>query len=300
MHFSSFKYLVKEGFRNVWNNRVMSFTSIAVLATCLIIVGAAYLITENVNNMVFYIESQSEMVAFLDDVDDAGLLQIENKIKSIDNIRSYVYVSKEDGLLQAKQMLGESGYLLDGMEDRNTIPALFEIKVKDLELTRDTVEKLQKIQGIYSVQASNEVSDTLTYIQKTVNTFGYALILALAIISLVIITNTIRATIFTRRKEINIMKFVGATNSFIRVPFVVEGFLLGLISATLSFLIIWGSYTYLTDAFTRGTTMFLQAAFDSIIPFKDVALNIGVSFLLCGTLLGMIGSSISIRNHVKV
>ncbi|MEG1028413.1 MAG: FtsX-like permease family protein, partial [Oscillospiraceae bacterium] len=164
----------------------------------------------------------------------------------------------------------------------------------------DTVEKLQKIQGIYSVQASNEVSDTLTYIQKTVNTFGYALILALAIISLVIITNTIRATIFTRRKEINIMKFVGATNSFIRVPFVVEGFLLGLISATLSFLIIWGSYTYLTDAFTRGTTMFLQAAFDSIIPFKDVALNIGVSFLLCGTLLGMIGSSISIRNHVKV
>ncbi|MEG1028089.1 MAG: ABC transporter permease, partial [Oscillospiraceae bacterium] len=85
MHFSSFKYLVKEGFRNVWNNRVMSFTSIAVLATCLIIVGAAYLITENVNNMVFYIESQSEMVAFLDDVDDAGLLQIENKIKSIDN-----------------------------------------------------------------------------------------------------------------------------------------------------------------------------------------------------------------------
>ncbi len=301
---SSFKYLLKEGVRNIWSNRVMSFTSIAVLTTCLIIVGAAYLITANVNSMVGYVESQSEMVVFLKAVPkeerEAQKNTVEAEMKKIDNIKNIKYTSKEDGLENTKDMLGENGHLLDGLEDRNTLPDMFSIRVKDLALTKETVSELQKIGDVDIVQASNEVADTMTYIQRTISTFGSVLIIALGVISLVIISNTIRSTIFARRKEINIMKFVGATNSFIKLPFIVEGFMLGVVSSTVAFLIVWGSYTYLISTLTTGTTIWLQSAFESIIPFKDIALNLALFFVGTGTILGMIGSVVSVRNHAKV
>lgn len=301
MKISSFKYLVGEGFKNVWRNRVMSFTSIGVLTTCLIIVGTAYLITVNVNSIVKYIEGQSEMVAFVDnEVSDEEILVIEDKIKSISNVKSYEFISETQGLENFKVTLGDDAFLLDGFEDRNVVPPMFEVKVKDLSVSRATANEIKNIAGIFDVNSSDEVADTLTYVQNTVNTFGSILILALAVISLVIISNTIRATIFTRRKEINIMKYVGATNSFIRIPFVVEGFLLGLISATTAFLIIWGSYHYLTSAFLTEGTVWIQSMLESIIPFKDLALDLGIFFVATGTILGMLGSSISIRNHAKV
>lgn len=301
---SSFRYLLKEGVRNVWHNRVMSFTSIGVLTTCLVIVGVAYLLTVNVNSMVGYIENQSEMVVFLKETTDeereTQRKEAEANIKKIDNISSISYVSKEQGLENTKEMLGEDGHLLDGLEERNTIPDSFVLKVKDLSLTKDTVNQLQAIEQVDIIQASNEVADTLTYVQKTVATFGGVLIIALAVISLVIVSNTIRATIFTRRKEISIMKYVGATNNFIRIPFIVEGFMLGFLSALIAFLLIWGGYIYLTSSLTEGTTVWLQAAFSSIIPFEKLALNVAVFFGATGTILGTIGSAISIRNHAKV
>jgi len=279
----------------------MSFTSIGVLTTCLVIVGVAYLITANVNSMVGYIESQSEMVVFLNqDVDEAKIESVRKEISSNQNISSIVYVSKEQGLENTKDMLGDSGHLLDGFEERNAIPASFNLKLKNLAQTRQTAEKLRQIDGVEIVQASDEVADTLTYFQKTINTFGTVLIAALAVISMVIIANTIRATIFARRKEINIMKYVGAKNSFIRIPFIVEGFLLGLISAVLAFTLVWVGYYYLTKPITEDISLWLQSAFDSIIPFKEIALNLALFFGVCGILIGTIGSAISIRNHAKV
>lgn len=301
---SSFKYLLKEGVRNIWHNRIMSFTSIGVLTTCLLIVGAAYLLTKNVNSMVGYIESQSEMVVFLNDVPEEERenqkISVEKEIKAIENVNSLEYVSKEEGLEDTKTMLGDDAHLLDGLEGRNTLPDSFVIKIKDLSLTKDTVDKLKQLDLVEDVRASNEVADTLTYVQSSVATLGSVLILALAIISLVIISNTIRATIFARRKEISIMKYVGATNSFIRIPFIVEGFMLGLISAAIGFLLMWGAYHYLTSTLTSGTTVWLQSAFESIIPFEDIALNLGVFFGVTGTVLGMFGSAISVKNHAKV
>lgn len=297
---SSFRYLIKEGFKNVWHNRVLSLTSVGVLTTCLILVGAAYLITANVNSMVGYVENQSEMAVFLHDIDDAKIKEVEANLKQIENIREIVFISKEDGLKAEKESLGENSYLLDSLDDRNVLPAKFTIKVKDLSLSQETVEEIKAIDGVDIVNSSNEVADTLTYIRRTINTFGSVLILALAVISLVIISNTIRATIFTRRKEINIMKYVGATNSFIRVPFIVEGFLLGILSAIFAYGIVWGGYNYLVKAFTQGGSMWIQEAFSSIIPFDDIALNMIVAFCTTGAVLGMIGSAISIKNHAKV
>lgn len=370
MRFSSFVYLIKEGFKNLWSNRVMAVTSIGVLTTCLIILAAAYLMTMNVESMVSFVEGQSEMSVFLDDivvnnsvslppdlvVESGGILietniddlsennsEVEGdstsegettltttqqaianssttnavdsqtlalreeqvayvlaEIESYDNVKSYTYISKEEGLENTKSMLGEDAYLLDGIKDRNYIPDTFVITLIDLEKTKETLSFLENIEGVYSVSASTEVTDTLIYVQKTVNTLGSLVIMALAIISLVIIANTIRATIFARRKEITIMKYVGATNSFIRIPFLVEGFLLGLISATIAYFLVWGGYNYLIHAFSMNSSVWLNSIFESIIPFESVAEELAISFGLTGTILGSFGSVISIKNHAKV
>lgn len=301
---SSFKYLLKEGIRNVWSNRVMSFTSIGVLTTCLIIVGAAYLITANVNNMVGYVGSQNEMVVFLKDVANEQREQqkasVEAEIKKIQNIRSLEFVSKEQALQNTKQSLGKDGHLLDGLEQRNTFPDSFVIKVKEVSLAKGTAQSLKKINEIEIVKAADEVAETMTYIQKTVSTFGSILIIALAVISLFIISNTIRATIFARRKEINIMKFVGATNSFIRIPFVIEGLVLGVISAVIAFLLIWGSYSYMLISFQTKATIDIRVALQNMIAFKSIALDIITFFLVTGAVLGMLGSAISVRKHARV
>lgn len=300
---SSFRYLLKEGLRNLWRNRVMSLTSIGVLTTCLLIVGAAFLITVNVNSMVQYVESQSEMCVFMTDgLTDEALDAAKAAIEGTPNVTEVVFISKKEGLENTKEQFGDDGYLLDGYEgETNPIPDSFVVKVADISKTRETQASLKNITGVDVVNASGEVADTLTYIQNTIGTMGMIIIAALAIISLVIISNTIRATIFTRRKEINIMKFVGARNSFIRIPFIVEGFALGFIVAAVAFFAIWGGYSYLVGAFTNGMSSYwLQSAFDSVVPFSSIAPWLALFFAGTGTVLGAVGSLISIRNHVKV
>ncbi len=286
----------------MWRNRVMSLTSVGVLTTCLLIVGAAFLLTVNVNSMVKYVEGQSEMCVYMKEgLTDEELAHTEDTIRAVPNVKEVTFISKAEGLENTKESFGEEGYLLEGYEgEDNPIPDSFVVKVNEIDQTRDTQKALQEIAGVDVVNASGEVADTLSYVQNTVVTLGAVVIIALAVISLVIISNTIRATIFTRRKEINIMKFVGATNTFIRVPFIVEGFMLGILSALLSFLIIWGAYSYLISAFSTDVSYWLQSAFESVVPFKQVALPLGGFFAGTGIVLGVMGSLISIRNHVKV
>ena len=300
---SSLRYLIKEGFRNLWRNRIMSFTSVGVLTTCLLIVGAAFLLTVNVNSMVKYVEGQSEMCVYMvNGLSDEELETAKAAITATTNVTEVTFVSAEEGLENTKEQFGSDGYLLDGYEgEDNPIPDSFVVKINDISKTRETQDALSAISGVDLVNASGEVADTLSYIQDTVWTLGIIIIVALAVISLVIIANTIRATIFTRRKEINIMKFVGARNSFIRIPFVVEGFALGLIAALIAFLAIWGASSYLIGAFGSGMSSYwLQSAFDSLVPFSEIAPWLALFFAGTGTVLGVLGSLVSIRNHIKV
>lgn len=297
---SSFRYLIKCGFRNLWTNRVMAFTSVGVLTTCLLLVGATYLVTLNVNSMVTYVEKQSEMSVILEqDLDQSAITSVGETIQTNSNVESVSFVSKEQGYENQKKAMGADGILLDDLP-YNPIPDVYVVKVKDIALTLETQNDLRKIPGVETVNASGEVADTFSSLKRVIGTVGSAVILALGIISLVIIANTIRATIFNRRKEINIMKFVGATNSFIRIPFLVEGFLLGLISAVIAFCVVWGAYHYLTEALQTDVSSFLQSMFATVIPFEAIAVNLGVFFGITGTVLGTFGSAISIRNHVKV
>ncbi len=336
MKSSSFGYLLKQGTTNLWSNRMMTLASIGVLTACLLIVGFAVLLTENINNMVGYIESQNEMVAFMYKPDEMEALDSQEEqtdgaeegeglesvaltqeavdaeeqaiiddiyieIDSIANVSEIRFVSNDEGLESQKEQLGELGSLLEDYEgERNPIRHSFVIKVHDLSMLEQTADEIREIEWIYQVNAAGDVASTITGIRDIVNIIGWSIVAALVIVSLVIIFNTIRATIFSRRREINIMKYVGATNFFIRMPFVVEGICLGIISAFFAYGIIWLGYSYIVEGFSVYASEWIQSAAENIMPFEAIAVDLAIFFASASVLIGVIGSALSIRNHLKV
>ncbi len=344
MKLSSFGYLTGQGVQGLWKNRMMTLASVAVLTASLLIVGVAVLLTENINQMVHYVEAQNEFKAFMYHEDDylqsdglvtttetpqttvdapetdtttdqaAGVseipvptdwnaycLEVQQEIEAIPNVESALFISKDEGIETMKDQLGDNAALLqDYMGEDNPLNDSFTIQVKDLALMEETTALVAQITGIELVSASNEVAETLTDIRQIVNVAGWALVAALVIVSLVIIMNTIRATIFNRRKELNIMRYVGATKAFIHLPFIIEGVVLGLISAGIAYLIIWQGYTYAINALIGTSTSWLNDAIESIIPFPAIAIPLAIFFVGTSVFIGVVGSAFSIRNHIKV
>jgi cell division transport system permease protein len=302
MKASSFKYLVKEGATNVWLNRLMSLASVGVLATCLLLIGFSLLITANINNMIDYIGDQNEIVFFIKD--DATQEQIDETFASLKNDKrlfDVVYTDKAQALEEYKKTMGESAILLEGLEgEDNPCPASYRFKVADLSQTSAIVSELESNPIKELINAPTDVADTMTNIKDMINVFGMVLIIVLVVVSLVIIANTIRATVFSRRREINIMKYVGATNNFIRIPFFVEGILIGAIAAILAFLLIWGGYSLLFNYMTDHASVWLKQLLSSIIPFSQIAWPLFGCFIVAGVIVGTVGCTFSIRNHLKV
>ena len=301
MKTSSFTYLMKEGARNIWVNRMMSLASIGVLVCCMLLIGSAILLSINLNGMVSYMENQNEMVAFLDDsADDIMVEAVKAALDDNDNISSYEFVSREDALAQFSDIVPET--LLENLkEDQEEVfPLSFRITLKDLSKLQKTTAELQAIPGIMQVNAPTNVAETVTGIKNAVYVCGSAVVLILLAVTLIIIANTIKVTVFNRRKEINIMKYVGATDTFIRMPFVVEGILLGVISAAIAYLLLWGGYTYLIGYIQESTTTSFAAFFRNLVPFTDVARELLISFVIGGVGVGVVGSMIFVRKHLKV
>ena len=295
------KYLIKEGVKNLWTNRLMTFASVGVLTACLLIVGFAMLFSQNVNSMVGYLEDQNEIVVYLEKENtEERNLEIESELRQISDLKEVVYFDRATVFQLQKEKLGSASALLND-DDNNPYYAYYTVKEKDLEKITDTVAAIKEIAGVKQVSFYKDFADSIVKVKNMVNLFGGALIIALVLVSLVIIANTIRAAVFTRRKEINIMKYVGATDNFIRFPFMVEGLLLGLISAALAFLMVWGGYTMLTNAIMDNSTVtFLASMMQRMLPFKQVAVGLGLCFAGAGIVTGVLGSIISVRTHLKV
>ena len=220
----------------------------------------------------------------------------------MEGLDEVVYVSSEEGFAEYKEGLGEDSYLLDGMEDEaaEILPAKFTAKIVDPEQVDAILASIRRMDYVDTAEAPTDLTKTLVSVRTMVNTIGGIVIAALVLVSLVIITNTIRASVFTRRKEISIMKYVGATNGFIRVPFIVEGVLLGIIAAVIAFLGIWGGYTIFVDAFATETSSWLGSITQNLVPFWDMGYQLLGYFLLAGILTGGVGSAFSMRGHLKV
>lgn len=302
MRLHNFTYLFKEGARNVFSNKLMSLASIGVLMACLLLIGSATLFSLNVNSIVRYVEQQNEVVAFLeDDLTREDIQVLELTLGEMDNILETTYISKDAALEQQKADIGpEFEGLLDGLEEDNPLLDRFILRVGDPSRIENTVAALRATDGILKVNAATEVSYILAGLKRAVTVAGMAIVAILVVVSVVIITNTIKLTVFSRRKEINIMKYVGATDLFIRMPFLVEGMLIGLFAATLAFLMLGFGYTYLLEWMGKNYATQLPIVIDNAIDFWEFATQLFAGFAGLGVFIGVVGSGIFVRKYLKV
>ena len=301
MRASSFRYLVKSGVKNLWNNRMMTIASVGTLIACLLIVGFAVLFSINVDSIVEYMGQQNEIVVFMElDTPEEYMSVMKDDLAEMDGLGTITYISRQQAFEDYKAKLGDKADILDGMEDDHYLPASFRAKILDPEKVDILMTSIRRMEYVNEVQAPTDLAKTLVSVRRMVNTLGGAVIAALVAVSLVIITNTIRASVFNRRKEINIMKYVGATNSFIRIPFLVEGVLLGVIAAVIAYLAIWGGYTVFLNAMSTESSSWLSSITQHVMPFRQVSGKLMLWFLVAGILTGGLGSTFSMRGHLKV
>jgi cell division transport system permease protein len=217
----------------------------------------------------------------------------------VPNVLSKRFVSREEGFEQDKLKLGEDAYLFDGI-DASAYPNSYVVRVEDVALLEQTVAAVGALDGTDKVTASTEVAKVLVGLRQVVAYAGAAVVLILVVVSIVIITNTIKLTVYSRRKEINIMKYVGATDSFIRLPFLVEGMMLGIIAALLAFSILGVGYTYLLRYVGENYAEFIGIVYENAVPFETIALELLAGFGILGVLIGTAGSGVFVQKHLRV
>lgn len=301
MRFSSFTYLVRQGLHNMRANRLMTFASMGVLTVCMILIGVAFLLGTNVDAIVDYIGEQNETVVYLQDgLTEDQLAQVDSDIRATPGVVSATYVSPEEVLSSYSSMLDDYSDMYQAFEQDNPFSANYRVVIQDITQLEQVSAQLEQIPGVERVNAPQELSDVFTVVQKVVTAVSYGLVLVLAIVSIVVVSNTIRITVFARRKEIAIMKLVGATNGFIRFPFFVEGTASGLLSAVIASGIVCGSYYALCDWYAAHPTAFSQIFGGQLVPLQDVWYYIVIGYLVLGFVLCGIGTATSIRKHLNV
>ena len=301
MKLSGVRYLTRQGFDNVWKNRMMAFASFCVLLVSLLLVGLSILFYININSIIGGIENKNEVIVFLDEnITPAQTMATEVLLKQIDNIDEVRFYSKDDAFEDMKKSMREYEELFDSLGDDNPLVDSFRIKIKDISLTSETVTLINELDHIYSIRAPYDFVNILTEMKKIITLVASAIIIALAIVSMVIISNTTKASVFARRNEISIMKYVGATNTFIRIPFFVEGMITGMAAGIAATVITWLGYDAVVDLLTNEVNILNIIGMGSIVSFSDIVLKVALSYILAGAFVGALGSVLSTRKHLNV
>lgn len=321
MKLSSVRHLTFEGLKNIWDNRLMSLASIGVLISCMALIGAAMLVTFNVDKAMKSIEEENVIMAYLNDYnsvkyseeystkdekknkipDSAYLVHNEEEAKAvceelerIDNVKSVEYISAEEGIDRVVNMISEDqAKYIKMLEENgeNPLPSSAKITLEDLSLFDETTKKVSQVDGVYTISSQRDIAEKITSIKNAVTTASYIIISVLMIISLVIVCNTIRVTMFNRKLEISIMKAVGATDSFIRVPFVVEGVVIGIISALITLGLLYVGYYAVLQA--------IGSFVANPVPYSSCVGLFAAIFAGVGVLSGIIGSMFMINKYLR-
>ena len=301
MKWSSFRYLTKQGLHNLRANRLMSLASIGVLTACLLLTGIAGLFSANVNSLVEYLGDQNETVVYLDQgLSDEQLASVDQTLRSMPGLAAVTYVSQEEVLETYKGYMSEYADLFNDFEEDNPFHANYRVVLEDLNRMDEMIAQLEQIDGVYSVSAPTQLSSVFLTIQRAVTYAGWALVAVLALVSVVVISNTIRLTVFARRKEINIMKYVGATNGFIRWPFFVEGTSVGLISGLLAAGLVIGAYALVVNKVGAMSGFWGPILGGCLLSVGQVWPIVLGAFLIFGVIIGSIGTATSIRKYLEV
>ena len=283
MRFSSFTYLVGQGLHNLRANRLMTFASMGVLTVCMLLIGAAYLLGVNIDAMVAYIGDQNETGVYMDDnATDEQIAAADAAIRSTPHVVGVTYMSPQDVLATYGDMLADYTNLQQVFENDNPFTPNYRVAVDSPDDIESVSAQLLQIDGVASVNAPLAMADTFTSLQRVINYACYGIVAVLAIVSIVVINNTIKITVFNRRKEIGIMKLVGATNGFIRFPFFVEGVTSGLISASIASGIVCGAYYALCRWYAENPSNLSQMFGGTLVPLESVWYYIVGGFVLLG------------------
>ncbi|MCC8073452.1 MAG: permease-like cell division protein FtsX [Clostridiales bacterium] len=294
---SSLRYLIKEGFRNTWTNRMMSLASICVLMSCLVLIGSASMIFLNIDSLLSKIEEENVVMVYIeDDTTDEEIAQMETDIEAIGNISDIEFVSKEEAWEEQLATMDEAdAAFFTTVSSEIPLPDAYKVTVSDLNLFDDTVEAINQLDNIDVVRENKDLAQRLVSIRQGVSVIAIVIVAVLFVISMFIISNTIRLTVYSRRLEISIMKSVGATNNFVRLPFVVEGMILGIVSGLIGLGLVWGVYELAINQFSDLlSSLNLQA-----LEFSDYALLMLGIFVAIGIITGVGGSLITMRKYLN-
>jgi cell division transport system permease protein len=273
----------------------MSFAAVCVTVACLIIMGTFSLILYNLHVMIVDLEQENEVLVYIDEsYSEAQAKSVGSQINMISNVLNAKFVSREEALQDfAKEQ--NDATMFSGL-DSSTFRDRYVVTMEDNSLMQKTVDEIRKIDGVAEVTAHYEISNGFQTLQKVLNIASMIIIIVLFVVSLLIISNTVKLAMYDRREEIAIMKMVGATNSFIRLPFVVEGFILGFLGAAIGFFLEWGLYDFLESKITTIDTLQLI----TIVPFREVIEMVAIAYAVTGFIIGVVGSLLSIRKFLKV
>lgn len=295
MKVRTIEYYIREVFISLRRNNWMSVASIGTVAVSLFIFGMFLMMVMNMNKLAENMESQVQInVYLLDKVDREQARDIEKDLKEIEGVESVGFVTKDEAMERFKDRLGDQKTLLDALDETNPLPDSFEVTVTNPDLVKTAAEKMEKLDGVECAKYGQDVMEHLFEITRLLRIFGFTLMLVLAFATLFIISNTIRLTVFARRKEIAIMKYVGATDWFIRWPFVMEGMVLGLLGSIIAAMVLRTAYTAMAEK------VYDTLAFFPLIPEQPFLTYITIIVVISGMVVGAIGSAVSIKKFLKV
>ena len=300
MKYNILGYLVGEGFSNVFKNKKSTIASLVIMCATMIIFGIILILGENINHFVEETETAQGIQVFIkNEATQEQIEDLEQKIRKIDGVSKTEFVSKEAALNQMKERFGDKKDLLEGYEGENNIfTASYIVSLTDLKLSKTVQDQILTFDMVKKITSKDETVNTLINIANVVKIGTVALLILLIMISIFIIANTIKLTVHARRKEISIMKYVGATNGFIRWPFIVEGMIIGIIASAISILLVGIAYNVIAEQLVNS--QFMQVINMSLISFADMFNSIIFVYMLLGIGIGALGSVISMRKYLKV
>ena len=299
VRYSVLGYLLGEGFRNVFKNKKSTGASLIIMCATMLIFGLFFVIGENVNYIMEEVEAQQGMQVFLNkDATEEQIQQAGEQIRAIDYVATAQYVSKEDALNSLKERFGENGDLLDGYYEKNPLKPSYVVTLTDLEQSDNVYAQIDQLDNVSNIEVRDKTIDALIGVANGIRIVSGVILILLIVISIFIIANTIKLTVHARRKEISIMKYVGATNGFIRWPFIVEGIIIGVISAMISIVLLGVSYNFAIDKLLDSSVATMVSF--NLLTFSDMFALVLTVYLILGIGIGVIGSTISMRKYLEV
>ncbi|MGE4354383.1 MAG: permease-like cell division protein FtsX [Oscillospiraceae bacterium] len=287
-------YLIKEGFKSIFTHGFMSFASVTIITACLVIMGSFSLLSINIDDIIAKLEQENEIVCFVDEnLSEEDARAIQPAIEALDNVSDVTFETREEAMDEFSK-----DYDPDLFKDitADVFRHRYIVNLKDITLMAQTKAELESIEGIAKVNAHLEIAQGFISVRNVVSVISFIIVVLLAVVSIFIMANTIKLATFGRREEIAIMKMVGATNAFIRLPFIIEGLILGLMGSAVAFFLEWGLYSLVSERVMSG----IVGALVDVIPFAVLMYPVLGGFLCVGLAVGTFGGVIAIRNYLKV